>query len=252
MKLLVAVKRVPDPYRRVRLTPEGRIDPDNIAWVLNPFDEVALEWAARLREEGIFEKIETVAVGVGPAAWEDPLRTALARGADRAVLVVDDGPTDASVVSHLLAHVVRREMPDLILMGRQAPGDDQGQTGPMLAAKLGWPQATFASQIELSSDGVVVRVVREVDAGRETLELTLPAVVTVDWRLCEPRTIALPAILKARAKPLDRVPVAEFGSRPPALVTVVKHETPPPRPAGRTVDSVDALIAALRTEARII
>jgi electron transfer flavoprotein beta subunit len=250
MKILVPVKRVPDPYGRVRLTPDGQIDESDIKWVINPFDEIALEEAVRLRERGADIKI--VAVGIGGAAWEEQMRTALAMGADRALLVLLDGPTDPGVVSHLLAAVFRRETPDLVLMGKQAVDDDLGQTGQRLAARLGLPQATFASKIELSPGGDSARVTREVDAGRETLLVTLPAVITTDLRLNEPRYVALPAIIKARTKPLERIDAADLGPCPPALVTVLKMETPPARKAGRKVGSVDELIAALRDEARVL
>jgi electron transfer flavoprotein beta subunit len=250
LKILVPVKRVPDPYGRVRLTPDGQIDASDLKWVINPFDEIALEEAVRLRERGA--NVEIVAVGIGEAVWEEQMRTALAMGADRALLVLDEGPADPGVISHLLAAVVRRENPDLILMGKQAIDDDFNQTGQRLAALLDLPQATFASAIELSSDGRRARVSREVDAGRETLEITLPAVITTDLRLNEPRYVALPAIIKARAKPLQRLDSSELGPRPPARITVVRLETPPPRKAGRRVRSVDELIAALRDEARVI
>lgn len=250
MKILVPIKRVPDPYERVRLTPEGQIDASDVKWVINPFDEIALEEAVRLRESGA--SVEIVAVGIGGPAWEEPLRTALAMGADRALLILDEAPTDPGVISHLLAAVCEREKPDLILMGKQAIDDDLNQTGQRLAALLGVPQATFASALTLSADGTRARVTREVDTGRETLEVTLPAVVTTDLRLNQPRYVALPAIIKARTKPLERLPVGELGVRPPARVTVLKLETPPPRKAGRKVGSVDELITALREEAKVI
>lgn len=250
MKILVPVKRVPDPYGRVRLTPDGQIDESDVSWVINPFDEIALEEAVRLRERGA--NVEIVAVSIGAAVCEEQLRTALAMGADRALLVLDDAPTDPGVISHLLAAVCRRENPDLVLMGKQAIDDDFNQTGQRLAALLNVPQATFASAIELSADGTRARVTREVDAGRETLDVTLPAVVTTDLRLNQPRYVALPAIIKARAKPLERLDAAEFGARPPARVTVVHLETPPPRKPGRKVGSVDELITALREEAKVI
>jgi electron transfer flavoprotein beta subunit len=250
MKILVPVKRVPDPYGRVRLTPDGQIDESDISWVINPFDEIALEEAVRLRERG--GNIEIVAVSIGGAAWEEQLRAALAMGADRAILVQDEEPTDPGVISHLLAAVFRRENPDLVLMGKQAIDDDFNQTGQRLAALLGLPQATFASAIELLDDGKRARVTREVDAGRETLDVALPAVLTTDLRLNEPRYVALPAIIKARVKPLERLPVSELGPRPPAAITIVKLETPPPRKAGRKVGSVEELIAALRDEAKVI
>jgi electron transfer flavoprotein beta subunit len=250
MKILVPVKRVPDPYGRVRLTPDGRIDAADIKWVINPFDEIALEEAVRLRERGA--DVEIVAVGIGGAEWEEQMRTALAMGADRALLVLDDAPADPGIVSQLLAAVFQRENAGLVLMGKQAIDDDFNQTGQRLAALLGLPQATFASKIELSPDGRTARVTREVDAGRETLDVTLPAVLTTDLRLNEPRYVALPAIIRARAKPLERLDVTELGPRPAARITVLKLETPPPRRAGRRVGSVDELLAALRDEAKVI
>jgi len=250
MKILIPVKRVPDPYGRVRLTPDGRIDESDIKWVINPFDEIAIEEAVRLRERGA--GVEIVAVSVGGACCEEQLRTALAMGADRALLVLDDGPTDPGVVAHQLAAVFRRENPAFVLMGKQAIDNDFNQTGQMLAALLGLPQATFASKIELSSDATRARVMREVDAGRETVEVTLPAVLTTDLRLNEPRYVALPAIIKARTKPLERIDAAELGPRPAARVKVLRMEMPPPRKAGRKVGSVDELIAALRDEAKVI
>jgi electron transfer flavoprotein beta subunit len=250
LKILVPVKRVPDPYGRVRLTPEGLIDEGDIKWVINPFDEIAIEEAVRIRERGW--DVEIVAVSVGGPAWEEQMRTALAMGADRAILVLDEGPTDPTVVAHLLAGVYQREAPDLILMGKQAIDDDFNQTGQMLAAKLGLPQATFASKVEFSADGRMATVDREVDAGRETLQVSLPAVITTDLRLNEPRYVALPAIIKARTKPLERLDSSELGDRPAARVTVLKMETPPARKPGRKVGSVDELISALRDEARVI
>src|SRR5579871_6869543 len=212
MKVLIPVKRVPDPYGKVRLTPDGRIDESDTKWVLNPFDEIALEEAVRLRERGA--DVEIVAVGIGGAAWEEQMRIALAMGADRAILVLDDAPAETSgaarlsadpgVIAHLLAAVYARENPDLVLMGKQAIDDDYNQTGQMLAARLGIPQATFASKIELAADGKTATVTREVDAGREMLQVTLPAVLTTDLRLNEPRYVALPAIIRARTKPLQR------------------------------------------------
>lgn len=250
MKILVPVKRVPDPYGRVRLTPDGHIDESDLKWVINPFDEIALEEAVRLRERGT--DVEIVAVTVGGAVCEEQLRTALAMGADRALLVQYEAPTDPGVVSHLLAAVFRRENADLVLMGKQAIDDDYNQTGQRLAALLGLPQATFASAIALSPDGTRARVTREVDAGRETLEVTLPAVLTTDLRLNEPRYVALPAIIRARSKPLQRLDAAELGDRPEAAVTVLRLEAPPSRKAGRRVSSVDELLAALRDEAKVI
>lgn len=250
MRVLVPVKRVPDPYGRVRLGPDGQILEHEIKWVINPFDEIALEEVVRMRERGA--GVEILAVSIGPAVVEEQLRAALAMGADRAVLIQDDAPLDPSAAAHLLAALHRREQPGLVLMGKQAIDDDASQTGPMLAALLGLPQATFASRIEIAPDGTRARVVREVDAGRETLEVDLPAVITADLRLNEPRYVALPAIIRARAKPLDRVTAADLGGRPPARVEVLRLESPPPRKPGRRVASVDELISALREEARVI
>ena len=251
MKILVPIKRVPDPYGRVRLTPDGQIDTGSLAWVINPFDEIALEEAVRLRESGSL--VEIVVVSIGGAVCEEQLRAALAGGADRALLVLDERsetePSDPAVISQLLAAVCRRENPDIIIMGKQAIDDDFNQTGQRLAALLDLPQATFASAVALS--GNTVRVVREVDAGRETLELTLPAVITTDLRLNQPRYIALPAIIKARNKPLQRLDVSELGPRPASRLRIVGLTTPPPRKAGRKVGSVDELIAALREEGKI-
>src|SRR5437773_719079 len=216
MKILIPIKRVPDPYGRIRLTPDGQIDQGDIQWVINPFDEIAIEEGVRIREAG--REAELVAVAIGPAGWEDQIRKALAMGCDRAIHVVDDGLLDPTVVSHLLAAVYRRENPDFVLMGKQAIDDDYNQTGQMLAARLGIPQATFASKIELSADNKSARVTREVDAGRETLDVDLPAVLTTDLRLNEPRYVALPAIIKARTKQVDRIPSAELGERPSARI----------------------------------
>ncbi|MCS6776593.1 MAG: electron transfer flavoprotein subunit beta/FixA family protein [Chloroherpetonaceae bacterium] len=250
MKILVPIKRVPDPYGRVRLTPGGHVDETDIKWVINPFDEIALEEAIRLREAG--HDIEILAVAIGTTAWEEQLRTALAMGADRALLIQQEAPADPGRISHYLAAIARQEQPQIILMGKQAIDDDCNQTGQRLAALLQIPQATFASRIELTPDGTCARVTREVDTGRETIEVTLPAVITADLRLNEPRYVALPAIIKARSKPLLRIDAAQLQIPPTAPVTTLRLETPPPRRAGRRVGSVDELITALREEARVI
>lgn len=250
MRILVPIKRVPDPYGRVRLAANGQIDTNGLTWVINPFDEIALEAAVRLREGG--HSIEIVAVSIGAAVCEEQLRVALAMGANRALLVLDETlsaePSDPAILSHLLAVVCRRENPDLVLMGKQAIDDDFNQTGQRLAALLGLPQATFASAITLQETGTepTARVTREVDAGRETLEVTLPAVITTDLRLNQPRYVALPAIIKARTKPLQRLPVSELGRRPRSSIQILHQETPPPRQAGRKLESVDELVAILK------
>lgn len=250
MKILIPIKRVPDPYGKVRLTSDGHIDHSDIKWVINPFDEIALEEAVRIRESGTDAEIVTVTVGT--SVCEEQLRTSLAMGADRAILVEDDGEMDPSVVSTLLASIIHRETPDLILMGKQAIDDDYNQTGQMLAARLGWPLAAFASEIKLAADGSSAEVVREVDAGRETVRLNLPAVITVDLRLNEPRYVALPAIIRARNKPIDRIASIELGIRPTSKMKLLRLSSPPIRKAGRKVANVDELISALRDEARVL
>lgn len=248
LKILIPIKRVPDPYGRIRLTPDGQIDSSDIKWVINPFDEIAIEEAVRIRESGA--DVEIVTVTVGDSFAEEQLRVSLAMGADRAILVEDDEPLDPLAVAHLLAAIFRRENPDFVLMGKQAIDDDYNQTGQMLAAKLGIPQATFASKLDLSNGSATV--IREVDAGRETIEVSLPAVITTDLRLNEPRYVALPAIIRARTKPLDRISSDELGGRPAARIETFKLETPPPRKPGRKVANVDELIHALREDAHVI
>src|SRR5258708_10047489 len=181
MKILIPIKRVPDPYGRVRLTPAGQIDISDIKWVVNPFDEIAIEAVVRVRENGA--GVEIVAVTIGPPECEDQLRRALAMGADRAIHVLDSGELEPGVVSTLLAAIYKRENPTFVLMGKQAIDDDYNQPGQMLAAKLGSPQATFASKLDLSPDGTKAKVSREVDAGRENFEVTLPAGMTTDLSL---------------------------------------------------------------------
>jgi electron transfer flavoprotein beta subunit len=250
MKILVSVKRVPDPYAKLRLTPQGALDTAGLSWTMNPFDAIALEEALRLREKGTVTEITVVSIG-GPET-EDTLRMALAMGADRALCVLEERPPDPQRVSHLLAAIYHREQPQLILMGKQATDDDANQVGQRLAALLQLPQATFASSVHLASDGQTVQVTREVDSGREILELTLPAVITADLRLNEPRYVALPAILKARSKPLQHFHGGELVPLVSPGFLLVKRETPPPRKPGRKVQNVEELIAALREEAKVL
>lgn len=250
MKILVPVKRVPDPYAKLRLTPQGALDIAGLSWTMNPFDAIALEEALRLREKGTVTEITVVSIG-GPET-EDTLRIALAMGADRALCVLEERPPDPQRVSHLLAAIYHQEQPQLILMGKQATDDDANQVGQRLAALLQLPQATFASSVHVASDGQTVQVIREVDSGREILELTLPAVITADLRLNEPRYVGLPAILKARSKPLLRLHGSELVPLVSPGFLVVKRETPPPRKPGRKVQNVEKLIAALREEAKVL
>ena len=209
MKILVPCKRVPDPDQKLRLNTDGTdIDAAALTFILNPFDAIAVEEALRIRET-VQPDAEIIAVSIAPAAGEADLRTALAMGADRALLIEHNGPLDPWNVARLLVVVIERESPDLVLMGKQAVDDDANQTGQFLAAQLGWPQATFASEIEFVNDGL--RVHRETDLGIEVIRTTLPAVVTADLRLNEPRYASLPSILKAKKKTIDHTTPVELG-----------------------------------------
>jgi electron transfer flavoprotein beta subunit len=243
VKVLVAVKRVVDANFRVRVKPDGSgVELDNVKMAMNPFDEIAVEEAVRLKEAGTATEI--VAVSIGPAKAEDTLRQALAMGADRAILVLHDGRTESLGVAKVLAKLAATETPDLILLGKQAIDDDANATGQMLAALLGRGQATFASKLEIADGNVIVT--REIDGGLQTLELPLPAIVTADLRLNTPRFTALPNIIKARSKPLAKTTAAELGVDLALRLTTVRVEEPPARKAGEILPSVDALVARLR------
>jgi electron transfer flavoprotein beta subunit len=243
MKVLVAVKRVVDASFRIRVKSDGSgVELDNVKMAMNPFDEIAVDEAGRLKEKGVATEI--VAVSIGPAKAEDTLRQALAMGADRAILVVHDQRAEPLGVAKALAAIAKSEVPDLFLLGKQAIDDDSSQTGQMLAALLGRPQATFASKIEIA-DGKAT-VTREVDAGSETIEVALPAIVTADLRLNTPRFAALPQIIKARAKPLAKTTAAELGVDLAPRLKVLKTEEPPPRKAGVMVSSITELVGKLR------
>ncbi|HEV2473722.1 MAG TPA: electron transfer flavoprotein subunit beta/FixA family protein [Chthonomonadales bacterium] len=250
MKILVPIKRVPDPYGRVRISTDGTLDYADTKWVINPFDEIAIEEAVRIRESA--GDVEIVAVSVGELVCEEQLRTALAMGADRAVLAHESRPLDPQGISKLLAALARKENPDIVLLGKQAIDDDFNQTGQRIAAILGIGQATFASRVEVAADRSAATVTREVDAGRETVRVGLPAVITTDLRLNSPRYVALPAIIKARSKTLDRMPSAALCEVPNSLLEIVKRENPPVRKPGRKLSSVDELVAALRNVAKVI
>jgi electron transfer flavoprotein beta subunit len=249
MKVLVAVKRVVDANFRVRVKADGSgVELDNVKMSMNPFDEIAVEEAVRMKEAG--KATEIVAVSIGPAKAEDTLRQALAVGADRAILVVHDAKTESLGVAKTLAAIVKTEAPDLILVGKQAIDDDANQTGQMLAALLGCGQATFASKIE-GGDGKVT-VTREVDGGLQTIELPLPAVVTADLRLNTPRFVSLPNIIKARSKPLAKTTAAELGVDLAPRLKTLRVEEPRPRKAGIIVGSVADLLDKLRNEAKVL
>ncbi|AKH43400.1 electron transfer flavoprotein beta subunit [Altererythrobacter atlanticus] len=244
MKILVPVKRVIDYNVRPRVKPDGSgVDLANVKMSMNPFDEIAVEEAIRLKEAGKAE--EVVAVSVGPAKAQETLRTALAMGADRAILVETDETVEPLAVAKILKAIMGEEQPGIVLMGKQAIDDDCNQTGQMLAALTGQPQGTFASKVEIEGDKV--SVTREVDGGLETVKLSLPAIITTDLRLNEPRYASLPNIMKAKKKPLDTKTPADFGVDIAPRLTTLKVEEPPVREAGEKVGSVDELIAKLKT-----
>jgi electron transfer flavoprotein beta subunit len=249
MKILVPVKRVVDYNVKVRVkADQSGVETANVKMSMNPFDEIAVEEAVRLKEAGKAEEI--VVASLGPAQCQETLRTAMALGADRGLLVETDAELQPLAVAKLLKTLVEREQPGLVILGKQAIDDDSNQTGQMLAALLGWPQGTFASGVELDGDGV--QVTREVDGGLETLALNLPAVITTDLRLNEPRYAKLPEIMKAKRKPLDRLTPGELGvDTAPRLVTLKVNE-PPKRQGGVKVASVAELVDRLRNEAKVI
>ncbi|HTH98639.1 MAG TPA: electron transfer flavoprotein subunit beta/FixA family protein [Stellaceae bacterium] len=249
MKLLVPVKRVVDYNVKVRVKPDGSgVETSGVKMSMNPFDEIAVEEAVRLKEKGIAKEI--VAVSLGLAQCQETLRTAMAMGADRAILVQTDVELQPLAVAKLLKALVDKEQPSLVVMGKQAIDDDMNATGQMLAALLGWPQATFASKLDIS--GNEATVTREIDGGLETLALTLPAVVTTDLRLNEPRYASLPNIMKAKKKPLETITPADLGVDPAPRLTTLKVASPPTRSAGRKLGSVAELVQALKTEAKVI
>ena len=250
-KLLVPVKRVPAPETKIRLLPDGSgIDVEGVTFVVNPFDEIALEEALRIRERDGVEEI--VAVTIGTEECVEQLRTALAMGADRALLVEAPQPLDSLAVATVLRAVVAREAPDMVLMGKQAIDDDSNQAGQMHAALLGWPQATFVSKLEFIDGGGRIESTRETDAGLEVIRVRLPAVVTPDLRLHEPRYVSLPGIVRARSKPVDTLTLAELGVSPSSTSRTLGLTPPPSRAAGVRVRDVDELVSRLRDEARVL
>jgi electron transfer flavoprotein beta subunit len=241
--ILVGIKRVIDYNVRIRVKPDGSgVITDGVKMSINPFDEIALEEAIRIKERGGAE--EVVVATIGPADTQQQLRTALAMGADRAILVQAEGPIEPPVAARVFQKLAEREQPLLVILGKQAIDDDNSQTGQMLAALWNRPQATFASKVELS-DGKA-RVTREVDAGLETLEVDLPAVVTTDLRLNEPRYVKLPEIMKAKKKPLETVPLATLGVEAKQRLKLVKFEPPAQRQKGVRVKDAAELVEALR------
>ena len=249
MKVLVSVKRVVDYNVKVRVKSDGTgVDIANVKMSMNPFDEIAVEEAVRLKEKGVVT--EVIAVSCGVMQCQETLRTAMAIGADRAILVETTDELQPLAVAKLLKALVDKEQPGLVILGKQAIDDDCNQTGQMLAALTDLPQATFASKVELTTDSV--SVTREVDGGAETLKLTLPAIITTDLRLNEPRYVTLPNIMKAKKKPMEIVKPADLGVDVKAHLKTLKVSEPPKRSAGIKVPDVTTLVSKLKNDAKVI
>jgi electron transfer flavoprotein beta subunit len=249
MKVLVPVKRVVDYNVKIRVKSDGSgVELANVKMSMNPFDEIAVEEAIRLKEAGKVEEI--VVVSVGPQQAQETIRTALAMGADRGILIKTDETTEPLTVAKLLKGVAEQEQPGLIILGKQAIDDDANQTGQMLAALMGWSQGTFASKVEVEGDKA--KVTREVDGGLQTVELKMPAIVTTDLRLNQPRYASLPNIMKAKKKPLDEKSPADYGVEVKARLKVLKTEEPAGRQAGVKVKDVAELVEKLKNEAGVL
>jgi len=249
MKVLVAVKRVVDYNVKIRVNSDQTgVETQNVKMSMNPFDEIAVEEGMRLKEAGTAE--ELIAVSIGPSQSQESIRTALAMGADRGILIETDANLEPLGVAKCLKAVVEKENPDLVIVGKQAIDDDCGQTGQMLSALLGWSQGTFASKIAV--DGDALNLTREVDGGLENVSLKMPAVVTADLRLNEPRYASLPNIMKAKKKPIDTTTPDELGVDVTPRLTVVSVTEPPKREAGTIVENVAQLVEKLRNEAKVI
>jgi len=249
MKVLVPVKRVVDYNVKIRVKADGSgVELANVKMSMNPFDEIAVEEAIRLKEAG--KATEIVAVSIGPQQASETIRTALAMGADRGILVKTDAPVEPLAVAKILKALVDAEKPGLVILGKQAIDDDSNQTGQMLAALLGWPQGTFASKVTI--DGDAISVTREVDGGLQTVKLKSPAIVTTDLRLNEPRYASLPNIMKAKKKPIDEKTPADVGVDIALRLEVLKTVDPPGRKAGVKVASVAELVAKLKNEAGVL
>ena len=249
MKVVVPVKRVVDHNVKIRVRTDGSgVDLSNVKMSMNPFDEIAVEEAVRLKEAGAVDEI--IAVTVGSAQAQDVLRTALAMGADRAILIKSEGPVEPLDVAKLLKGVVLAEAPRLVLLGKQAIDDDANQTGQMLSALLGWSQATFASQVALNGDHA--QVTREVDGGLQVIDVSLPTIVTVDLRLNDPRYASLPNIMKAKKKPIEEKGPADYGVNVDARLKILRTEEPAARAPGIKVGSIPELVEKLKNEACVL
>lgn len=246
MKILVPFKSVPDPYD-VSVAGAAPAAPKS---VINPFDEIAIEEALRIRERG--EATEVVGVTIGTATVEEQVRSALAMGVDRAIRIDDSRPLDPYAVSRILYSLVKKETPQVVLMGKQAVDDDSNQVGQMLAGLLGWPQATFVSKIEFLEQKTRARCTRETDGGLEVVEVKLPAIITTDLRLNEPRYVSLPGLMKARKKPIEVLTCEQLAVNVKPLTTTLSTSRPPKRAAGLRVESVEELVSKLKEEAKVL
>lgn len=250
MKVLVCCKRVPDPSAKIKVKQDGSgIEADGIKFVINALDEVAIEEGLRLKER---HGGEVILFSLGPTQAEDQIRMGLAMGADRGILVLYEGFADSDLVARAFAAVFQDERPDLVLMGKVSPDTEAGQMGQLAAEYMGLAQATFASKIELQTDGLKALVTREVEGGHEQVEVQLPAVITCDFRLNTPRYISLPMIMKARAKPIRKVPLEELGVEATTKVKVLRLLPPPKREAGVRVESVEELLRSLKEEVKVL
>jgi len=251
MKILVPIKRVVDANVRVRINADNSdVNTDNLKMVVNPFCEIALEEAIRIREAG--NATEVIAVSAGADNCQEQLRTSLAMGVDRAIHIATDELLQPLAIAKLLNKLVEREQPNLIILGKQSIDGDNNQTGQMLAALANIPQATFASELVFANDNTEAHVTREIDGGLEQIAVTLPAVVTTDLRLNEPRFVSLPNMMKAKRKPIERIPASEFGVDIAPRLSVVQVNNPPTREPGEIVDTVEQLLEKLRNEAGVL
>ena len=249
MKVIVGIKRVVDPYVKVRVNADGSgVDLTNVKMAVNPFCEIAVEEAIRMKEAG--SASEVVVVSVGPSQAQEQLRTALALGADRGILVESEKSLDPLAIAKILKAISEKESADLVILGKQSIDSDNNQTGQMLAALCGWPQGTFACKAEVEGDQIVVT--REIDGGEQTVKLSIPAVVTTDLRLNEPRYASLPNIMKAKKKPIDLLQIGDLGVNVESKLKTLGVNAPEERTAGVMVESVDDLVSKLKTEAKVI
>ena len=249
MKVIVGIKRVVDPYVKVRVNADGSgVDLTNAKMAVNPFCEIAVEEAIRMKEAG--SASEVVVVSVGPSQAQEQLRTALALGADRGILVESEKSLDPLAIAKILKAISEKESADLVILGKQSIDSDNNQTGQMLAALCGWPQGTFACKAEVEGDQIVVT--REIDGGEQTVKLSIPAVVTTDLRLNEPRYASLPNIMKAKKKPIDLLQIGDLGVNVESKLKTLGVNAPEERTAGVMVESVDDLVSKLKTEAKVI